>query len=121
MAKLYTEAELRQALEVGIGLGQGHEHVASPAGTPLERQISEAISLFGSEHGVERPNFEHFRGLMERREYREIAHSHLAAGEMLDGSEAIRHAALGQLAATLELCGEIRDAAATVRDAVARP
>lgn len=110
-AKLYTEDDIRQAMVVGVGLG-GEEGTLPPENTM--ENVGKALDIFRESHGRVVPNFEHFRALLERREYRSVAEGHLAAAEMLTGSESMRHAALGQLAATIELLGELRDAAQTV-------
>jgi hypothetical protein len=106
--KLYTEKEIKEAMIVGVGLGRPGES-AVPAGT--NTNIERAMEVFTGSHGNLIPSFERFRALLERREYRQAAEGHLAAAEMLEGSESMRHAALGQLAATIALAGEVSDGA----------
>lgn len=112
MAKLYTEAELRSAMEVGIGLGckqHGSEYAPPPPGTPTARVVDEAMSMFCDGHGHEVPNYDALRGLMERGDWRGLARAHLAAAEMTEGQASFRHVAIGRLAAMLEVDQALQD------------
>ena len=99
--KLYTDGEVRQAIKIGMGMGQ----VGDAAAT--EKRIGEAMELFAGGHGRVIPNYAVFKELAEKNDYGGLARAHLAAGLMSDGDAVYRHAALGQLAALIELDGTL--------------
>lgn len=93
MARVYTGDEIREALIVGIGLGDGE--------LPADEKINAALDIFNRSHGREVPNYERFRELTEAGEWRQLAETHLVAAHMGSGEVATRHALCGILAASL--------------------
>jgi hypothetical protein len=104
--KLYTREDIHAAMIVGVGLGGvGADSIPDD----IHPKIAQALDVFDGSHGRDVPNYGIFKELVERQEWRKLAQAHLVSAIMGDGETAVKHAAVGTLAALIDIGAAIDD------------